>query len=289
MQYRGNALARTASKAKSPQATLPASGAVFRLLRGMSHRPLLLPPAGMRCKAQSSTTESRFGMEPMYVMVLFDHFDEPDNVCPQLDGERLDANEPVPREEASLADLLLDLSGPPIAELQPEAPPPLEPPVQEPAAHHSRPMPPLTGIPQIDAAQIFVNMLRDNPRLEDSLLSEDAIRQLREPITQLATITPDERLAIRMYLADSQGSYEIYTANRSAVLERHPDDEILTLHLVKKKIAQLTGVYALSHDMCPSSCMAYTGPWAALEECRYCPKPRYETVVVKKKTVKKAH
>lgn len=211
-----------------------------------------------------------------------------DDACPQWDGERLNAAGSVSRDEASLVDLLLDLSESPIAELQPEAPPPPEPPVQEPAPLPSRPVPPLTGIPQIDAAQIFVNMLRDNPRLEDSLLSDDAIRQLREPVTELATITPDERLAIRMYLADSQGSDEIYTANRSAVLERHPDDEILTLHLVKKKIAQLTGVYALSHDMCPGSCMAYTGPWAALEECRYCPEPRYETVVVKKKMVKKA-
>ncbi|KAI1783208.1 hypothetical protein LXA43DRAFT_904045, partial [Ganoderma leucocontextum] len=107
-------------------------------------------------------------------------------------------------------------------------------------------------------SQIFVDKLRDNPHLEDSKLDEDTIeRLLREPLTVPATLTPDERLSVKLFLADTDGSEKIYVETRKAILERHPDDDILSHHSVKKKIAELTGIHPLTHDMCPRSCMAY--------------------------------
>ncbi|KAI0366722.1 hypothetical protein BV20DRAFT_628003 [Pilatotrama ljubarskyi] len=143
------------------------------------------------------------------------------------------------------------------------------------------------AIPQFDHAQTFVDALRANPRLEDSDLDVDIIHQLRNPITRCPTLTPDERLSVRLYLADSQGADQIYTDTRKAILERHPEDEVLSLHLVKKKVADLTGVCSLTHDMCPKSCMAYTGPWATLDKCNFCEESRYEGVIEQRRTIRK--
>ncbi|KAH9920361.1 uncharacterized protein B0H18DRAFT_881116, partial [Fomitopsis serialis] len=40
--------------------------------------------------------------------------------------------------------------------------------------------------------------------------------------------------------------------------------------------------------MCPNSCLAYTGPYAALETCPHCGEPRYDAVAAAR-NIKKAH
>ncbi|KAM5546143.1 hypothetical protein V8D89_000269 [Ganoderma adspersum] len=138
--------------------------------------------------------------------------------------------------------------------------------------------------------QIFVDKLRDNPRLENSKLDEDAIsRLLRDPLTVPAMLTTDERLSVKLFLADTDGSEKIYNESRKAILERHPDDDILSHHSVKKKIAELTGIHPLTHNMCPKSCMAYTGPWEDLDTCKFCSEPRYDQdLLARSKPIKKA-
>ncbi|PIL33236.1 hypothetical protein GSI_04686 [Ganoderma sinense ZZ0214-1] len=148
-----------------------------------------------------------------------------------------------------------------------------------------------TGIPTIDMSQIFVDRLRDNPSLEDSRLDSDTINHLLwEPPTELAKLSADDRLSIKLFLADTNGSEKIYKETRKAVLEHHPNDPILSHHSVKKKVAELTGIYPLTYDMCPKSCMAYTGPWEGLDRCKFCSEPRYDQdLLAQAKPVKKAH
>ncbi|KAM5545209.1 hypothetical protein V8D89_001320 [Ganoderma adspersum] len=138
--------------------------------------------------------------------------------------------------------------------------------------------------------QIFVDKLRDNPRLEDSKFDEDAISHLlHNPLTVPAMLTADEHLSVKLFLADTDGSEKIYNESHKAILERHPDNDILSHHSVKKKIAELTGIHPLTHDMCPKSCMAYTGPWEDLDTCKFCSEPRYDQdLLARSKPIKKA-
>lgn len=153
--------------------------------------------------------------------------------------------------------------------------PPLPEPIRCEQALPQSPSTPLTGISTIDLTQIFVDEIRDNPTLEKSSLDKLTIDRLRNPPHEPATLTPDERLSVKLFLGNGNGSEEIYNTHRSAILERHPEDDVLSLHLVKKKVANLSGVFPMTHDMCPGSCMAYTGPWANLETCNFCPEQRY--------------
>lgn len=146
-----------------------------------------------------------------------------------------------------------------------------------------------TGIPSIDGPQDFINALRSSKCLEDSALTQDCIDRLRNPPRRPAELTPDEELALKLFLANNHGPEQAYTDSCAAIMKRNPDNELPSLYSLKKAISELTGVEALVHDMCPGSCMAYTGPYADKEECLHCktPQPRYDPILLDKHGKKK--
>ncbi|KAF8510674.1 hypothetical protein BU17DRAFT_55176, partial [Hysterangium stoloniferum] len=57
-------------------------------------------------------------------------------------------------------------------------------------------------------------------------------------------------------------------------------NELSTLFQTKKKIEQITGIYSMMHDMCPNTCIAYTGPLENLNNCPKCGQSRYDTQIL---------
>ncbi|KIJ61045.1 hypothetical protein HYDPIDRAFT_69045, partial [Hydnomerulius pinastri MD-312] len=47
-------------------------------------------------------------------------------------------------------------------------------------------------------------------------------------------------------------------------------DKMLSFHKVKKIITQYTGVEKIEHNMCPNTCLEYTGPLAHYKACLMC-------------------
>ncbi|KAI0762373.1 hypothetical protein C8Q74DRAFT_1318877 [Fomes fomentarius] len=135
----------------------------------------------------------------------------------------------------------------------------------------------------------FISSLHTNSRLEDSLLDEETLHRLRHPLTKAAMLTPDDRLSLKLYLNNAQGSDKMYEANHAAIVERNPDNNIPSLHSIQQMIAELTGVRAWVHDMCCDPCMAYTGPYSKYEECLHCktPQPRYDPHILAQSGKKK--
>jgi hypothetical protein len=126
----------------------------------------------------------------------------------------------------------------------------------------------------------FISTLR-GASLNDlhNRLDEDALERLRNPIQEVLTVDdPDLRLAIDLFLATTNSSDQIYNLTREAILRRHPDHSILSHYQIKRRIADLTGVESITHDMCINSCLAYTGPFADLETCPKCGESRYDQV-----------
>src|SRR6202040_1968541 len=66
------------------------------------------------------------------------------------------------------------------------------------------------------------------------------------------------------------------------VLHQATGVEVLALYSVQKLATALTELKPLQIDMCPKSCMAYTGTFAGLESCihsrdgKICGEPRYK-------------
>ncbi|KAG5633648.1 hypothetical protein H0H81_006289 [Sphagnurus paluster] len=69
-----------------------------------------------------------------------------------------------------------------------------------------------------------------------------------------------------------------YNSVRDVYLAEHPDRDLLSLAVVKKVAAKMSGIYPIVKDMCPNSCAAYTGEYADLEKCPECDEDRYEEV-----------
>ncbi|KAF6743926.1 hypothetical protein DFP72DRAFT_1079342 [Ephemerocybe angulata] len=93
---------------------------------------------------------------------------------------------------------------------------------------------------------------------------------------------PDLQLCVELYITLGNTSQKAYNDAMKKLGRRFEEATFLSYEACRKKVEELTGIIALLDDMCPNSCMAYTGPLAALQHCRHCNEPRYRTVGNKK-------
>ncbi|KAG6825661.1 hypothetical protein H0H92_002921, partial [Tricholoma furcatifolium] len=111
------------------------------------------------------------------------------------------------------------------------------------------------------------------------LLGQDIVDCLcKNPKTSSITLSQDERLSVKLFLACNSASQDVYHESRKAVLERHPNDPILSYNEVKSLVVDVTGVIDIREDMCPSSCTAFTGPFQDMTKCPYCNEERYDKI-----------
>ena len=98
------------------------------------------------------------------------------------------------------------------------------------------------------------------------------------------TLSSSETLSLKHYLAwsDSHGTVKAYNAH-AQVLAEATQKEILSLYKVKQLAMDLTGIRPTFVDMCPNSCMAFTGDAKNQSTCSYshngkdCTEPRYRS------------
>jgi len=86
--------------------------------------------------------------------------------------------------------------------------------------------------------------------------------------TKARELTRAEALSLKHYVAwkKSNGTVLAYKLH-AEVLHQATGVEVLALYSVQKLAAALTELKPLQIDMCPKSCMAYTGKFAELESC----------------------
>ncbi|KAI0062596.1 hypothetical protein BV25DRAFT_1764272, partial [Artomyces pyxidatus] len=90
--------------------------------------------------------------------------------------------------------------------------------------------------------------------------------------------------SLRHYVAwqKSNGTVKAYKLHAQVLEDTNPDLEVLSLHSVRKLVKNLTELEPIKTDMCPHSCLAYTGEYKDLETCPYirdghvCGQPRYK-------------
>ena len=94
------------------------------------------------------------------------------------------------------------------------------------------------------------------------------------------TLSRAEFFSLKHYLAwiESHGTVKAYTVYAQLLAEVTQED-ILSLHKVKKLASNLTGLSSSNVDMCPKSCMAFTGDSRSATSCSYkdCNERRYKS------------
>ncbi|KZV98322.1 hypothetical protein EXIGLDRAFT_763628 [Exidia glandulosa HHB12029] len=139
----------------------------------------------------------------------------------------------------------------------------------------------LSRIPSVRTAQLFVYMLRE-ASLNDGQLNAEQLQRLLNPIEEAIDLQdgPDGRdrdllLSMRLFLAHTTSSQENYQDSIDAVRTAFPQCKPLRYETVKKRLEEITGVVTVYDDLCIDSCVAYTGPYASLEECPVCGQARF--------------
>jgi hypothetical protein len=143
----------------------------------------------------------------------------------------------------------------------------------------------ISTLEELRISQQFISCLQAASLNEDDGLDSEARARLKNPIAEPINLEDDHNLraGIDIFLDTTNASDETYKDVRISVngyLERIGVDlethSIPTLHSVKKTIGELTGVHSIMTDMCPNTCIAYTGPFSALDLCPECQTPRYD-------------
>ncbi|KAG1743386.1 hypothetical protein EDB19DRAFT_1633240, partial [Suillus lakei] len=123
------------------------------------------------------------------------------------------------------------------------------------------------------------------PHWEDPIakLGDDILARLRNPHQEPVDIeSAGVRQSISMYLALEHTSQDAYDRIRRAITRNFAGaegvDEVLSFKAVEKFIAKYTGVESVEHDMCPDSCIAFTGPYANEDNCPLCGTSRWDQV-----------
>ena len=146
---------------------------------------------------------------------------------------------------------------------------------------------------ELKIAQDFIEGLR-NASLDDDGLDLAVLENLRDPIQEQLDLSdkPGLLASIELFIDTTTASEQVYsnvckTFARYMQAVRGPQDDtnsgddddhtrLLSHYRVKQTIAKLTGVHSLMRDMCPNTCIAYTGPFSDLEACPKCSHPRYD-------------
>ncbi len=120
-------------------------------------------------------------------------------------------------------------------------------------------------------AQKFVEGV-ENATLATDFIDAATLERLRHPPEGMLDLHTDEnyilRLSLDTYASLDNASGAQYDRFRDTVL-RQQHIHLLTYEQVKARAAELSGVLPILVDMCPNSCLAYTGPYA---DCIRCPK-----------------
>ena len=120
--------------------------------------------------------------------------------------------------------------------------------------------------------------------LQGATLEKSNMRQ--EDIDRLRATDPDPRIditdkhfgkALRAFLLTTNASQSTYNALRSLMIECYPEDPFLSFGQMRRRVEQLSGVVPITYDMCPDTCVGFTGPLVDCETCPICGKDRYRS------------
>ena len=112
--------------------------------------------------------------------------------------------------------------------------------------------------------------------LDNGHLAPEVVSRLKNPPSGSIDLIPDQRLSLELFVATHNSAQHVYVSVKDAIERRYPESKLLSLERVKQLTVEITGILPITDHMCPNSCIAYTGPFKALETCPVCGKRRFE-------------
>ena len=128
---------------------------------------------------------------------------------------------------------------------------------------------------ELSLSQDMISNIR-NAQLENDINDPHILHQLRNPSTTVPEL--DEATQMSLELLSALASYpkSAYDEARSVFNKWHPDSPLHSYWVIKRRLEGLSRITQIETDMCPNSCIAFTGPFADLRHCSKCSEPRYD-------------
>ena len=156
-----------------------------------------------------------------------------------------------------------------------DADPPINEPQDDPDHHHVFPP---ASLDELKISLAYINLIH-SATLDNGGLDTETIHRLQNPPERPPEVNDlDLLLAIKIYLATTKASQDTYTTVGEAIEDRFPECQFPSIHVLKSKIRELTGIIPLIDDMCDNSCIRFTGPFMGLTHCPKCGEFRYDQV-----------
>jgi hypothetical protein len=125
-------------------------------------------------------------------------------------------------------------------------------------------------LPDLQTTQRFIDSLH-TAVLDGTGMDPEDLENLCNPGPALDLLDPSPLLcSIRHFINNANASRDHYNNTRAIELLNNPDNEFLSFDQVKRHIQHMSGVVSIEHDLCPESCIAYTGPYEDLDKCPRC-------------------
>ncbi|KAF8576146.1 hypothetical protein K439DRAFT_1664746 [Ramaria rubella] len=125
-------------------------------------------------------------------------------------------------------------------------------------------------VPELVRSLEFIHAL-EAATLKNGDLQGHALDTLCHPRECLLNIDESaEMYSLKQYITTLSSPHHTYTDFRENHNEFFPESPMLSLDQLKHKIAEWSGVEVVIHDMCPRTCIAYTGPYKNMESCPTC-------------------
>ncbi|KAF9440132.1 hypothetical protein P691DRAFT_648355, partial [Macrolepiota fuliginosa MF-IS2] len=90
--------------------------------------------------------------------------------------------------------------------------------------------------------------------------------------------------SLALYFATLNASDKTYDSVRNSLGVIYPDLQLFLHWQIKEWVGKIANIALITYDMCPNTCLAFTGPFSDLEKCPYpnCGASRWDPVCLKK-------
>jgi hypothetical protein len=134
------------------------------------------------------------------------------------------------------------------------------------------------AVDELRCALEFIQALWEASLDSDGLDNDVLVQLCHPPQEPFEFVDPDLQLSLKLFISTTNSSQQTYTDICLDILEWHPDDPILSHAAIKCQVALISGVVPVKHNMCPNSCIAYTGPVKDLETCPTCGEHQFDPI-----------
>jgi hypothetical protein len=117
-----------------------------------------------------------------------------------------------------------------------------------------------------------------NVTLEEGGMAPDDVDRLRDPeLAHCILDMSDTHLlkSLQHFIYSTDTFRDHHETVRKVNMVAYPGDKFLSFDQAKCTLKNISSVVPMRHDMCASSCAAFTGAYSNLKTCPYCSAPRY--------------